>query len=704
MAKCLFLAITVLLSQMNSFGQNKQIDSLQKVVNHSKNDTNKVILLNKISREIKRSDPSKAIDFASQAFNLADKLNYQKGRSSAIINTANVFFYQGKYVNAETEYFKAYELNKKAKYRSGMAGALVGIGLVNMYQSKYPAALRYFFNALKIKEDIKDKAGMSLCYSNIGELYRYQEQYNLSLKYALLSLKIDEEMGEKEGLGDSYHNVAGIYFYINKIDTAMLYEEKALKIRIELGDMRGQSQTYNNLGLMSVEKNDLNKAINYFNQSIILKEKVGDKNGLSHSNRNIAITLLKQNKHQEALVYVQRALAIANEIGAKDCRRDALESYSEILEKLADYKNALSYHKDYSNTKDSIYSKENSVQIAEMQTKYETEKKEQQIQLLNKDKEIQTAISDAKNRKKNIIISSIVIGLLIVIIFASYLFRALRVLRKQKHIIELQKGAVEHQKKIIEEKHKEITDSINYAERIQRALLASKKILDEHLNNYFILFKPKDVVSGDFYWAIQLSNNNFVLVTADSTGHGVPGAIMSILNVACLDKAVTKGITSPDLILNETRQLVIESLKNDGSQDGGKDGMDASLLSFDFKNNILYCAAAYNPIWIIRNSELIEIKADHMPIGKHDKDKIPFTLHTINLQKGDVVYSLTDGFPDQFGGANGKKFKSKQLQSLLISIAHEPMETQKQMLNSTFDTWKGTFEQVDDVCLIGVRV
>jgi serine phosphatase RsbU (regulator of sigma subunit) len=229
-------------------------------------------------------------------------------------------------------------------------------------------------------------------------------------------------------------------------------------------------------------------------------------------------------------------------------------------------------------------------------------------------------------------------------------------------------------------------------------------MLDENLNNYFILFKPKDVVSGDFYWATQLSNNNFVLVTADSTGHGVPGAIMSILNVACLDKAVTKGITSPDLILNETRQLVIESLKNDGSEEGGKDGMDASLLSFDFKNNILYCAAAYNPIWIIRNSELIEIKADHMPIGKHDKDKKPFTLHTINLQKGDVVYSLTDGFPDQFGGANGKKFKSKQLQSILISIAHESMETQKHLLSVAFDNWKGVFEQVDDVCLIGVRV
>jgi ligand-binding sensor domain-containing protein/serine phosphatase RsbU (regulator of sigma subunit) len=277
----------------------------------------------------------------------------------------------------------------------------------------------------------------------------------------------------------------------------------------------------------------------------------------------------------------------------------------------------------------------------------------------------------------------------------------------QKNIV------VEQQKNLVEEKHKEITDSINYAERIQRALLASKKMLDENLSDYFILFKPKDVVSGDFYWATKLSNNNFVLVNADSTGHGVPGAIMSILNIACLDKAITKGIISPDLILNETRGLIIENLKNDGSTEGGKDGMDGSLLSFDFKNNILHCASANNPIWIIRSvkssgvenkHELIEIKADRLPIGKHDRDNIPFTLHTLNLQKGDVVYTLTDGFSDQFGGANGKKFMIKNLRELLAANAHLPMHEQKELLEKTFTNWVGNIEQVDDVTLIGVRV
>jgi serine phosphatase RsbU (regulator of sigma subunit) len=257
---------------------------------------------------------------------------------------------------------------------------------------------------------------------------------------------------------------------------------------------------------------------------------------------------------------------------------------------------------------------------------------------------------------------------------------------------------------VIEEKQKEILDSINYAERIQRSLLASKKLLDENLNDYFILFKPKDVVSGDFYWAAKLHNNNFVLVTGDSTGHGVPGAIMSIVNIASLKEAVIQGITSPELLLNETRRLIIENLKNDGSREGGKDGMDGNLLCFNLKNKVLYAACANNPIWIIRGNELIEIKADRMPIGKHEEDKTSFTLHTLNLQNGDIVYTLTDGFADQFGGPHGKKFKYKKLQELLLSITHEPMEIQKQKLNAIFENWKGNLEQVDDVCLIGVKI
>ncbi len=271
-------------------------------------------------------------------------------------------------------------------------------------------------------------------------------------------------------------------------------------------------------------------------------------------------------------------------------------------------------------------------------------------------------------------------------------------------IVKERTAEVVEQKHLIEEKHKEITDSINYAERIQRSFLATKELLNENLKDHFVFFQPKDVVSGDFYWADKLSNGSFVLATADSTGHGVPGSIMSILNISSLENTVKEGVTEPAEILNHTRAKIIERLKKDGSAEGGKDGMDCSLISFDFKCNKLTYAAANNPIWIVREKELLEFAPDKMPVGKHDKDTIPFTQHAIELQKGDVVYALTDGMPDQFGGPKGKKFMYKNLKELLIRIAGLPMVEQQETLRSAFNSWKGTLEQVDDVCLIGVRI
>lgn len=298
-------------------------------------------------------------------------------------------------------------------------------------------------------------------------------------------------------------------------------------------------------------------------------------------------------------------------------------------------------------------------------------------------------------------------------------------------------NAIITQKHIIEEKHKEITDSINYAERIQRSFLASKNLLDHHLlspsgggaeggGGYFVFFQPKDVVSGDFYWASKLNNGNFALCCADSTGHGVPGAIMSILNISSLEKAIETE-TSPDKILFKTREIIIDRLKKDGSSDGGKDGMDCSLLVFNQDKTQLSFSSANNPVFIVRRTpphsspsersgevgvpelvesvaELVEAKPDKMPVGKHEKDQTPFTLQTVQLQKGDVIYTLTDGFPDQFGGDKGKKYMIKNLKGFFLTIAHLPMQEQEERLNEEFIAWKGANEQIDDVCIIGVKI
>jgi serine phosphatase RsbU (regulator of sigma subunit) len=268
-----------------------------------------------------------------------------------------------------------------------------------------------------------------------------------------------------------------------------------------------------------------------------------------------------------------------------------------------------------------------------------------------------------------------------------------------------QKEEIENQKLLVESKNKDITDSINYAQRIQRSLLASHKLLASYLKDYFIFFQPKDIVSGDFYWASKLADGKFAFVTADSTGHGVPGAIMSMLNISCLNEAVNGNkLTDPGEILNHTRKKIIDHLSNDGSTEGGKDGMDCSLVCFDFPKNMIHFSAANNPVWIVRNKQLIEFSPDKMPVGKHDNDQTPFRTQSFEVKENDVLYMLTDGMPDQFGGPKGKKFMYKQLKELLISISHLSMEEQHDALKTTLNSWKGELDQIDDVCVVGIKI
>jgi sigma-B regulation protein RsbU (phosphoserine phosphatase) len=260
------------------------------------------------------------------------------------------------------------------------------------------------------------------------------------------------------------------------------------------------------------------------------------------------------------------------------------------------------------------------------------------------------------------------------------------------------------QKEIIEEKQKEIIDSINYAKRIQFALLASESLLQNNLPEYFVLFNPKDVVSGDFYWATP-TDEGFIYITADCTGHGVPGAFMSLLNISKLSQVINENkITRPDLILNNIRTEIINVLNAEGSKEESKDGMDAVLCKLDIKNMKLEYAAANNSFYIIRNNQLIICKADKMPVGKGHDDSVLFTYNQIALECGDVIYTFTDGYADQFGGSKGKKFKYKQLEEILLQIHHLPMPEQSDILNRKFHDWKGNLDQVDDVCIIGVKI
>ena len=253
---------------------------------------------------------------------------------------------------------------------------------------------------------------------------------------------------------------------------------------------------------------------------------------------------------------------------------------------------------------------------------------------------------------------------------------------------------------ILNQKNKDITDSINYAERIQHALLPTADQLSSFPDG-FVLFQPKDIVSGDFYW-IQHHNDRVYLAACDCTGHGVPGAFMSIIGSALLNEAVVeKGITQPNKIFYEVRKGFIKALKQTGEY-GQKDGMDAALIAWD-KNNSLQIAAGYNPVFIIRKDDIQEIEPDRQPVGFLTGKQKDFTHHEVKLEKGDSVYLFSDGYIDQFGGPRGKKFMMRNFKKLLLSIQDKAMNEQKTILENTINEWRGDDEQIDDILVMGVQ-
>ena len=654
------LVIAILFFATSAICQHQKTDSLKKAILTSKEDTNKVDALNKLAWSLEFDDPDKALEISQTALELAKKLNYKKGE----------------------------------------AQSLNDIGVCYSVLGKIQKSLSYYFESLKIKEEIKDERGIGISLINIGQVYSDQGQHDKGLEYYKKALAQFIKITNEVEIAATYNSIGTLFVEIDKLDTGKAYIEKALDLRAKNHDEDGVAECYHNLAVIYKSMGDLRKAIKYYELVKRFNEQKNEDYNTTITLNNLSLLYADLNDVDKAIHTAKESVEICSKKGYLENLKYAYGNLASFYRTKKDYENAYHYLSVYFSAVDSLKNQNLSFTLNDLAAKYETEKKDQR----NKFLQAQNDLSEKTIKQQKLITYFIIIGFCIVTLLAFFIFRGLKKQRKANEIISEQKLIVEHQKQLVEEKHKEITDSINYAERIQRSFLATKHLLDENLNEYFVFFQPKDIVSGDFYWASKLSNGNFVLVTADSTGHGVPGAIMSILNISSLEKAVDQGLCEPSDILNHTRKTIIERLKKDGSIEGGKDGMDASLISIDFKKNVLTHAAANNPVWIVRQQQLIELSPDKMPVGKHDKDNVPFSQHSTQLQKNDLIYTLTDGFPDQFGGPLGKKYMYKKLKEMLIHISQLPMNEQKEILKTTLNTWKGDLEQVDDVCLIGVRI
>ncbi len=542
-------------------------------------------------------------------------------------------------------------------------------------------------NGINFSKEKNDYTNLSYLYSLKSIQLERIGEHDQSHYILLESYKISKQYGSSAQQYSRLSNLTSSYIRRKQLDSALIYFKEMELLNNEVS-LSTRYYFFQNFGRYYIELKEYDVALDY----LLKGEKIALDEGMIDSRATILTyisdTYLNLNniaKAEEA-AYLSYAVSHSNNLIYE--KSDALTSLIKVMESKKDYLSAFKLQKEYLEVEKEIFNIEKLSKVKAVESKLALSEKEKEISKKNlviEEQKVAQAQSDIKNQRLYLFI----ILTLLAMIFVVFIYWRTKKLNT----------TIQHQKLIVEVKNKEITDSINYALRIQKTILPSEKSLNEVVNNGFVLYKPKDVVSGDFYW-LEKVDEDIYIAAADCTGHGVPGAMVSVICSNALSKALLEeGITETGKLLDRTREIVIDRLSKSDSD--VNDGMDISLIRIS-KNQIQW-SGANNPLWIIRNEKLIEYKADKQPIGKY-VDQKPFVTHNLEIFENDKIYFFTDGFSDQFGGPKGKKFMHKQFKDLLLSLQNKSMDEQKEVLNKAFENWRGSMEQVDDVCVIGIRV
>jgi serine phosphatase RsbU (regulator of sigma subunit)/TPR repeat protein len=664
-----------------------------------------------------------AIEYLERALKISEEIGDKKKIISCYVNIGFVNHDQGLYDKAIEYYLKSLETAQEIDYKPGLTWSYNNLGRAYFDQGSYDKSIENYLNALKIQEELGDKRGISICYNNIGLVHYDQGSYEKAIEYLQKALSINEELGNKRGMSLCNLNIGNIYHKQGSYDKAIEFYNKALSLFEELGNKRGISGSTHNLGETYLTLGDFDKAMEYYLKALKIYEELGDKwgvalTGVSIANLNISladsVAVTESQRLQylnQAVNYGNKSIVNAREMNLLPTTKEAANTLMTAYNKLGNFKKAIAFAGILIATQDSLFREDKTRAIQEMTARYETEKKQQQIELQKSQLIAKDAVIKQQKVFRNALIGGIVaVALIIVIIAMAYRQKRKdnrKIMEQNEQILE----ANEELKQLNETTNRqkdEIISSILYAQKIQSAILPPEVYITELLNENFIFYKPKEIVSGDFYWIKQVMNY-IILASADCTGHGVPGAFMSMLGISCLNDIVqSREITQANQILNELRKYIKQSLRQSGKTEESRDGIDMALCVIDNKKNILQYAGARNPLYLIRNnngdSVLKEIKADPMPVGVHFVADKSFTNHEIQLEIGDTFYIFSDGFADQNGGKKNYSFTREKFKKLLLDIHDQPMYEQKEILEHTLKDWMGDRPQRDDILVVGVRV
>ena len=661
----------------------------------------------------------KALEFLSQALQTFDLLKDKASIAKCMNRIGNTYQLKRDFEKALQAYEEAMKFSKEAEDHIQLSRSYSNMGSIMELYGDYERAIDYYLQARKINESTNNTEDIAWSYLLLSRLFKKIPDYPRALDFVNRSLALYQDIAKYEGNSTGItlclKEIADIYQKTGKFDEALSYSREVLNISSEDGNEHGIAAAYAQIGKILYMMGNYEQALENLEKSIRLKQTLNDPIDMASILRYTGDIHARQKEYQKALKYLQQSLEIARSQNIKEDIRDAYLSLSRVYTETGEFEISLDKYIQYSSLKDSLTTRE----IAQKEMEFEFNKRQNEME---KEKYIQ----QEQLRRQKIIILFAITGLFFMVLLAFLIYRNYksklranrllsaqneeiinksRIIEQQNTELQKQRDLANEQRDKLSQQKKMITDSIEYAKRIQNAILPQEKLTKSILPEHFILYKPRDIVSGDFYW-ISKKENRLYIAAVDCTGHGVPGAFMSMLGVAFLNEIVNKGnVSNANEILNQLRLHIIEALHQSEEASSSKDGMDIALCIINTDKKELEFAGANLPLYIISNKQLSEIKGDRMPIGIYStKTRTSFTNHILPYQSNDLLYLFSDGYVDQFGGDKKEKFKKKNLQKLLTDIYKEPIPKQKEILCHTLSKWQGNISQIDDILLIGLKL
>ena len=649
-----------------------------------------------------------ALLYYKKAREQAQSIGYKEGVLQGYLNEGISFYRKSDFSQAINSGNEALQLAQKLNDSILQSNSINILGVSYMAIGNNTKALNYFFKGLVIEEKLTVQKSLHWFYSNIGNLYREQKNYPKALEYSYKAIKQEKKIQHNKALVITYNNIAEIYASLGQNDSTLYYYNLVLNVTEKLNDPFSTAISNTVLGTFYTKLKKYDLATQYSLKGYrICKAHNSFGDVLVASLINLGTIDQEQKRYESSEAYFQEALAMAKKIESRMLVKEMALSLAVLYEETNNYKNAYDYYKLYSEAKDSLLNKENSKLITEMNTKYTTEKKEKEIELLKKNEDIQKLeLTKKKNELGNqrTISISIFSGFVLLMIVAVLLFSRYRLKKKANDQLQNAFNLIEEKNTLIEKSNLLITDSITYAKRIQDAILPADTDMQELFStNFFILYKPAQIVSGDFYWC-SIQQHKIIFVVADCTGHGVPGAFMSMIGNTLLNEIVNEQkITCTKEIAELLDKKIIHAL-HQHSDSNQYDGMDISICCIDKERKEIHFTGAHHSLYLYTD-QLLKIKGDPYAIGgAQQQNKKTFTSQQVTYDRGLCLYFMTDGYCDQSGGTANKRFTSTKFESLLLEIQQLPLEVQQEKLEAAFEAWRGDTKQRDDVLVAGIKL